>query len=207
MLTKFVQILIAAWVRPVFFSKKYLIYTRRPYRDGRLCLPQDFNFSVISSCSEYHALIEKGYAFLIYPKHEIIEDALNSGACLILIFKEKIIAHSTWVAFESYQAKFDSLFVSGRIGLPEDAYIGPCNTFVPFRGQGLYTAALEIACHCVQSRGLSRVIINTKENNIASRRGIEKAGFNLTYVVRTVHLLGKKIIFSSSLDQNGPKWQ
>jgi hypothetical protein len=194
--------ILSARSQKVFYSKKYLIYTRSSSGVGRFFLAKEFNLAVISSCKEYYALLEKGCDFSSYPRHEIIEDALNSGACLILIFREKTLAHSTWVAFEYCQAKYDSLFVTGRIGLEGDAFIGPCNTYLPFRGQGLYPAALEIACDFSKRRGLSRVIINTKEKNLASKSGIERAGFKITGTVRVVYLLGMKLHFRVWQNQN-----
>ena len=160
--------------------------------DSLVRLPNGFATSVLSTINDYQELIATGYDFSSYPKHENIEVALNGGACLICIFKEKILAHSTWIAFDRSQANYDSLFLPGRVGQPSDAFMGPCNTYIPFRGLGLYPAALIIACNYIKKKGMSRALINTKVNNQKSVKGIKKAGFEILEKVHILHIFGQE---------------
>lgn len=177
------------------------MFFKRLDNNSVFILPDGFTVFVASTIKEYQELIEAGYDFSINPKHENIELSLNSGASLICIFNGKILAHSTWIAFDYSQAMYDSLFLTGYLGHPSDAFIGPCNTYIPFRGQGLYPAALAIACNYIRMRGMSRALINTKETNWASLRGIVKSEFKIVYKVRIIHLLGRKLMYSSTLSQ------
>lgn len=155
-------------------------------------LPNDFSVRIISSLSDYQATIASGYDFKNYPAHEDIQAALKAGACLICVFKGLSLAHTTWIAFGHQQAIYDSLFNSGVVGKSTDSFIGPCNTYEPFRGLGLYPVALSIACNQLRGKGMRRALINTKQSNRASIRGIEKANFKMIMRARVLSLLGRK---------------
>lgn len=55
-----------------------------------------------------------------------------------------------------------------------DLHIGPCHTDLAYRGQKLFPATLGIVCARYPGR---RFWMLAKENNIASHRGILRAGF------------------------------
>lgn len=140
-------------------------------------MPPELSLFIISSTDEYHAAVANGYNFSGCPKNENIEDGLNKGACLLCIFQNQALAHTSWLALNYNQSVYDSLFITGRIGQEGDSYIGPCNTYPTFRGRGLYPLALRLACQHIKSKGADRIIINTKKTNRSSMRGIDKADF------------------------------
>jgi RimJ/RimL family protein N-acetyltransferase len=68
-----------------------------------------------------------------------------------------------------------------------------CLTFPEFRGQGLYAAALRVIQVYLKERGLHRCFICVKSDNIASIRGIEKAGFRRVGATRLRKVLGLQV--------------
>jgi hypothetical protein len=164
-------------------------------------LPDDFSISIITTQEEYLALIQSGFDFSGYPKNEDIDFALGKGAYLICVFKEKTLAHTTWLAFNGKQSVYDSLFYANRIGRHDDAFIGPCNTYTPFRGLGLYPAVLTVACDYLKKKNMRSALINTKKSNYPSMRGIEKAGFGMVKVAHVIYIFGQKMIFFRCLNR------
>ena len=65
----------------------------------------------------------------------------------------------------------------------EDHVIGPIYTAPQARGKGLASAALANALRYCKGRGAEQVYIDTTEDNAASRKTIEKAGFSPTQIV------------------------
>ena len=180
--------------------KSYLIYSKNLDMEvDNEELPGEFSLLVISTIAEYHFAIESGYDFSSYPKNENIEFALRKGAWLLCLFQERSLAHTTWLAHDHSQAVYDSLFFAGRIGVSRDAYIGPCNTYSPFRGRGLYPIALKLACQNLKRRGAGRAFINTKQTNIASIRGIRKAYFSKCGKAFVISLLGRRFTHFEAL--------
>jgi len=68
-----------------------------------------------------------------------------------------------------------------------------CLTFPEFRGKGIYPAALHTIQRYLRERGCTRCFICVKADNIASIRGIEKAGFVSVGVTRFRKILGVQI--------------
>jgi hypothetical protein len=169
--------IIPASLRPIIFLKHYYIYARALDQIREPRLHADFDITIISNFREYCQVIQLGLDFSPYPKHEDIESALNSGSILIGVFKGHSLVHTTWIATDSSSALYDSIFLLGKVGNALDSFIGPCNTYNPYRGRGIYPEVLISACHYLQMRGFKRVFINTKASNIASIRGIKKAHF------------------------------
>ncbi len=60
---------------------------------------------------------------------------------------------------------------------PGDAFIHYCETAVEARGRGIYPAVLRRVVADARRRGIRTITIATDLDNIASRHGIEKAGF------------------------------
>ena len=62
--------------------------------------------------------------------------------------------------------------------------IANCYTVPSYRGNGCYPRTLRAVLHHLGTFELERALIETHPENIASRRGIEKAGFRLTVEIR-----------------------
>ena len=74
-----------------------------------------------------------------------------------------------------------------------DCEIKFCLTFPEFRGKGIYPAALHSIQRYLRERGCVRCFICVKADNIASIRGIEKAGFTSVGVTRFRKVMGVQI--------------
>ena len=68
-----------------------------------------------------------------------------------------------------------------------------CLTFPEFRGKGLYPAALTAIQRYLRERGYRRCFICVKEDNLASIRGIEKAGFRRAGSTRVRKAFGLQV--------------
>ena len=76
--------------------------------------------------------------------------------------------------------------------------ISNCFTFAAQRGQGLYPQLLGIACHHLAGQGHRRAIITCAPDNVASVRGIEKAGFKRVKTLRSLVLVARWIAWQRS---------
>ena len=196
MLAQFIRNLVTARLREIFYSQSFLVYAKSTDSVVDPGLPNEFSMLIIKSSAEYHSLIASGCDFSVCAEKESIEVGLKNKAILICIFQENNLAHTTWVALDHSQALYDSLFRNGQIGEKTDAFIGPCNTYIPFRGLGLYPSAIIIACNYIQENCMQRAIINTKVNNFSSIKGIEKAGFKIWRKVKVFYVFGKSFSIS-----------
>lgn len=59
----------------------------------------------------------------------------------------------------------------------DEAEIGFCVTHSELRGRGLYPHLVRDLCRTAAASGVRRVFVITGQTNVASQRGIEKAGF------------------------------
>ena len=69
-----------------------------------------------------------------------------------------------------------------------DYEIGPCFTYPKHRGKGIYPKLLRSICHCVGSKDTVFYMI-VDEKNVASIKGIEKAGFTKCGLVKVSKVL------------------
>jgi L-amino acid N-acyltransferase YncA len=76
--------------------------------------------------------------------------------------------------------------------------IGNCFTEPEARGRGLYPALLRAMCDELARRGHRRAIISCAPDNVASRRGIERAGFRLVHHLASVVLLSRLIVWQQA---------
>ena len=91
-----------------------------------------------------------------------------------------------------------------------EALIHYCYVDENHRGKNIYPAMLIALCENLHfSRGVARILIDTEVDNIASIRGIQKAGFTLlgtgTYVQFVGHLIWKRFICLEKIGSNFQK--
>lgn len=83
------------------------------------------------------------------------------------------VVHRSWLVRGPTVMRLWSRF--GAWPIPDGAaYLHYCETAPEARGHGIYPAVLS---HAARDSGAREVYISTEEGNVASRRGIEKAGF------------------------------
>jgi len=107
--------------------------------------------------------------------------AISKGKLKIFYFKSENgeILHTSYVIPKCNKFPF-----MGN----EDYEIGPCNTIESARGRGLYPRMLKYITRCIQYEGAHFWML-VNENNAASIKGVEKAGFALVgYAEKTKYL-------------------
>jgi len=72
---------------------------------------------------------------------------------------------------------------------PGRAFIYNCHTLPAFRASGLYTALLGHLRSTLSAEGITDFIIDANSRNIASSKGIARAGFRPIASVTSVRLL------------------
>lgn len=197
MLRQLIKELIPNKLRPIILLRRYQIFALELNKNRGIKLSEAYSYCFITTREQYYEAISAGFDFSLYPENENIEAGLKAGACMLCLFKEKSLAHTTWLASDYSRAVYDSIFILGGIGDASDAFIGPCNTYHPYRGRGLYPSALLLACEYLKNIGAKRAFINCKISNVSSVRGIEKACFKKAGRIWICYFLGKKYRFNN----------
>lgn len=81
---------------------------------------------------------------------------------------------------------FDSFYKRILAERRDTPMIGNCFTLPAWRGRGLYPRLLVATCQHLVAQGHSRAIITCAPDNLASVRGIERAGFRRIRTVRSL---------------------
>lgn len=110
----------------------------------------------------------------------------DSGGKVFLAFSEGNLVNIAW------------LFCSPGIREPDyrviikqdEAFISTCDTHPEFRGKNIYPAVLQHIVGYASAKNKKRCFISTSPTNLASVRGIEKAGFPFVGKVRQIRLFG-----------------
>ncbi len=73
-----------------------------------------------------------------------------------------------------------------------------CFTSEAWRGKGIYPHAIRLLCQQARAMNVKRVMMTTHQTNVASQRGIEKAGLRFVGTVRQMRspLLSSSILFT-----------
>jgi predicted acetyltransferase len=126
-------------------------------------------------------------ALLESINHGEIETYINgikANSILFAVTDNKQVIHTSFVQFKSrYKILIHELH--------ETPLIGNCWTDDKYRGQGLYPKTIQLAAESLFKSGYKKVLISCAVNNIASRKGIEKAQFNLVQELKSYIVLNK----------------
>jgi RimJ/RimL family protein N-acetyltransferase len=95
------------------------------------------------------------------------------------------IAHISWLLPPSAVASEIPVVLELQEG---EAEITGCETDSAFRGKGLYGYAIQSLAVLAREQGIRRIYMKTHETNLASQRGIRKAGLSPAGFVRLIHL-------------------
>lgn len=99
---------------------------------------------------------------------------VRRGAGWIFIgYQDDAPAHVTFVRLPSVYRKLFPAMCE-----PAGVFIGPCVTGAEFRGRRIYPRVLRYAVGMLTAQGFGPAYIHTHPNNIASIKGIERAGFS-----------------------------
>lgn len=178
-----------------FRHLRVFVFSYRPvYIYGTSSLP---SYSLEPRCPlEIRKGTEQDTNFILelmnYMDHSValcrIKDEFNQGNKPFLAFSEGKIAHVSWL-FHPPKVK-ETLVV---FHLCEgQCSIGACLTSPEFRGRNIYPVVLQYIIKEVFSKNVKKVFIAVAPHNIASTRGIEKAGFVKLKKIRGFILFGKQ---------------
>jgi GNAT superfamily N-acetyltransferase len=124
-----------------------------------------------------HTTIEK--EVLVGGNLEYVTELHGMGQMLAATGADGSVASYAFVLFDSFYKRI----LGEARGTP---IICNCVTLPAHRGQGLYPLLLRASCQRLAAQGYGRAIITCAPDNLASMRGIEKAGFRR---VKTLHSL------------------
>lgn len=112
----------------------------------------------------------------IWPVNlEVARKRMRRGDQCWVVEVNGSLAHYSWVQRVGTHRIADA---GRRVRiLPGEAWVYHCRTASHARGQGLYPAVLRAIRSWAGRAGVSRLLIYTSAANVASRRGIAKAGF------------------------------
>jgi RimJ/RimL family protein N-acetyltransferase len=97
--------------------------------------------------------------------------------------KNDTIGHISWIYYKNDPNRIIKLG-------DNQVEIKHCLTLPQFRGQGIYPATLIQIQKYLKDKRYQNVFISVKDDNAASIRGIEKAGFKFTAKINLVKLFG-----------------
>lgn len=75
----------------------------------------------------------------------------------------------------------------------DDYEIGPCFTYPQYRGNGIYPSVLRSICNSIGNDNTTFYMI-VDETNIASIKGIEKAGFKKCGIVKVTKITKRYLL-------------
>ena len=119
--------------------------------------------------------------------HPQAEERLRDGqACAIAHHETEVVAYCWLTCTPVWVGEIGHAVVPG----PEDVYLYDAFTMPGWRGRGLFLAVISPLLALARSRRRSRALIFVGAGNRASRRAIERAGFEIAHTVSRVELCG-----------------
>jgi len=125
------------------------------------------------------------------PQVSKIRKRLAAGDKPYLAWSNTELVHISWV---SRRKKVEMKEIWGNLIFKENqAYVYHCNTKSSFRGNHIFPVVLQQIIEDAHSSNLQQVFVSCRASNLASSRGIQKAGFSLVRRLRALRIFGKKV--------------
>jgi hypothetical protein len=125
------------------------------------------------------------------PQIAALKKRLEQGDKPYLAFCGMALAHIAWVC-RRREVEMGEIWGSIALG-DNEAYIMDCHTSFIFRGKGIYPVVLQRILKDLAEERVNRAYIGCRTSNMASLKGISKAGFSPAKKIRAVRLFGKKV--------------
>lgn len=140
--------------------------------------------------SEATAQVE---AAVLTPENHAYREALRGDDHLLAALNSQgEVTSYGFVLFESFYKRI-------LTETPSTPMIGNCFTLPVWRGLGFYPCLLVATCQHLAAQGYRRAVITCAPNNLASVRGIEKAGFKRVRTVRSLVILTRWIAWQRNI--------
>lgn len=121
---------------------------------------------------------------------KIFRNFLDNGDKGYFAYLNGKCVHRSWIQFGEKEVEVHR-FLKRKIK-KDEAFIHYCETAPEARGKNIYPAVLSRIVNDFKGK-YKNIYISTNINNLASRRGIEKAGFKEIEKIRIIVILGIKI--------------
>lgn len=123
------------------------------------------------------------------PWHREAERRIREGqVCAVVRHGHEVIAYCWLTGQPEWVAEIGRLVVPG----PDEVYLYDAFTVPAWRGRGLFQAMLMRLLEYARAQGKRRALIFVLNRNRASRRAIERTGFELFQAVSRVRVWGLK---------------
>jgi ribosomal protein S18 acetylase RimI-like enzyme len=133
-----------------------------------------------------------------------IHSRLEAGRHCYAAWMGPVIACYGWVSFE--EEMVGELNLRLRL-LPGEAYIWDCATLPEYRQQHLYSALLSYILHeLVAHQPICRVWIGADLENLASQRGIARAGFKRVANLLVERILALRLVYAEAAPGVPESW-
>ncbi len=171
------------------------VWPRWIFKEVRLCL---YGFPLPREVPPYEPSLEveyevvgrgsPGIALLTSVQEgRLIERRLGRGErCFSALHRGRVVSYC-W--FSQARVGIEEVGLNVVVQ-PDEVYLYDAFTLPPWRGRGLYPALLTRMVKEAMEMGCQRAMIFTVEDNLPSRQGIEKAGFELFQRITHYRLLG-----------------
>jgi GNAT superfamily N-acetyltransferase len=146
-------------------------------------------------CLDFSALRKLRYfKALLFP--EAIGDRLESGAVCHGFFLDSEIATIAWTTCGYLEIEPGVRAVDERSVGIYDCYTTPAH-----RSKGFYTESLIFLVHAFREHGVDSALIAVDPGNLASIKGIERAGFEPRYRLQCLRRFGRRTQVRSPFTQ------
>jgi len=167
--------------RHLFLRELYYVYVRSLEQAERIPFPRGLTAVRRATSADRNALAGAGEDFGAMAWWDAVDPEAD---CYVGLDGERLVAVH-WVSTDKE--------VNGLVPLEEgDFVIGPCATAPSHRGRGIYPAVLSCICAERRSRGERRAFMVVAQDNHASIRGIEKAGFRRAGEALLIRRMGRR---------------
>lgn len=201
----FARRIICSMMKYFFNYNVYYVYEK--LLDNSIYSSEDFTPRLenwmdrfIVSKNEFDILVSKGYDFSSYAQSDKLRDWIEKGVIVFCVFIKKKLINIELIAMDHDRAIFDPIFL--KVHYNDVAYEGGSFTRISCRSKGLHSYALVRICHYLKEKGVSRLILNARQNNIPSRKSIEKAGFSPFSAIYSVMFMKHRILKKKGIVKN-----
>jgi len=129
---------------------------------------------------------------------ECLEGVRNGDRLFVVSIGSEYV-HRGYIMFNTRQSKV----IGDGAKAP---LIGYCLTAPGARGRGIYRRALQAELNYLRENGYNRALIETRPANVASRKGIEAAGFTLAWNAE-VWIVLNSLVIQCLRNSNGRRWR
>lgn len=179
--------------RRAYLHQAYLIYERDLTANEAVALPPSLKEVRPATSVERHALLHAREDFAAASYWEVVQP---DAECYVGLDGYRIVS----VHWMSSTEEPNHLVKLGR----GDFVIGPCVTASSHRGRGIYPAMIRALCAERYRMGQRRAYMVVGEKNVASIRGIEKAGFHCIGRADIQRVAGLQRVVRSSVESAQP---